>query len=284
MNKPSIKPFDFFAGAQNILRSYAGVSSFFFYYPGRTLFDCGPGITAIMGQNIFAVESIYLSHCHFDHIGGLREFVLAREKFKGDTDKPIDIYTAEPEKVSEAIGNFGLKIVRIHHYTAFEGIEIFKDHFVVPIPSGHTKHSHIFSVIHISKKITEAGMVLVNEKRFDELKANSDKYHTIAKNPVFGYLLDCPKWNKEWNRFFKGAQFLIHDCTFLQESDRKMKDSGNVAHMTLKENLKLVEDLACGLHLFGHISHRYPDVRTLGIKLPDNVKLVSYHEPIVIVL
>lgn len=282
MNKtPTVKPFDFFAGAQNILRSYAGVSSFFFFYPGRTLFDCGPGITAIMGQNIFAVENIFISHTHFDHIGGLREFVIAREKFKGDNDKPLDIYTAEPDKVSDAIGNHGLNFVKIHFFKAFEGVEILKDHFVVPIPSAHTNHSHIFSVIHISKKITAEGLALVTEKRFDELKENSDKYHTISKMPLFGYLLDCPKWNTEWNKFFKGARFMIHDCTFLQEADR---DEMRCKHMTRKENLNLVYDLACSLHLFAHISHRYPDVRTLKFALPDNVKLVSYHEPIVISL
>src|SRR5210317_1992004 len=77
-----------------VLKCYSKAlySSWYFYAPDRLMFDCGEGAASRLSQEIFAVEKIFLSHGHVDHIAGLLPFVCLRQSTKGDNEKPLQIY------------------------------------------------------------------------------------------------------------------------------------------------------------------------------------------------
>ena len=60
--------------AQDILDNLTGYSkamysTWFYYKPARLLFDAGEGVASALGNFIFGIERIFISHGHHDHIG-----------------------------------------------------------------------------------------------------------------------------------------------------------------------------------------------------------------------
>jgi ribonuclease Z len=58
--------------------SLAMHSTWFYHNPTRALFDAGEGLSARMRNRIFWVENVFLSHGHYDHIGGLIGLIYSR--------------------------------------------------------------------------------------------------------------------------------------------------------------------------------------------------------------
>lgn len=240
---------------QSVFRSYAGLTSCFFYRPHGLLFDCGDGTASLLESNVASVENIFISHCHQDHIGGIRNLIMGREKVnKWETPK-FTIWTPNVKAIRDEIGTYMRPWVIIREIKAGAEIEIEKNVFVRAFKSTHTNNSLVYGLFRRSKKLNEAGHVLVNQKRYHEL---TDEHHYIVNRPVFGYFLDTKEWNPAWYDIFKGSEFLIHDCTFLNEADRNDERE----HMCFAENIKVVKTFNDPemLHIFAHVSQRY-DVR-----------------------
>src|SRR6056297_2931403 len=72
--------------------SKALYSSWLYYSPDRILFDAGESVSSIMGNKSFAVDKVFLSHGHTDHIAGLISLINIRNNAMGDKKKPLDIY------------------------------------------------------------------------------------------------------------------------------------------------------------------------------------------------
>jgi ribonuclease Z len=67
-------------------------SSWFFHSPSRSLFDCGEGCSSFLGKRVYAIENIFISHGHIDHIAGLIGFIGIRALSMGDREKPLNIF------------------------------------------------------------------------------------------------------------------------------------------------------------------------------------------------
>ncbi len=64
--------------------SKALYSSWLYYSPDRLLFDAGESVSSIMGNKSFAIERVFLSHGHTDHIAGLVGLINIRNSAMGD--------------------------------------------------------------------------------------------------------------------------------------------------------------------------------------------------------
>jgi len=72
--------------------SKAMYSTWFYYNPARVLFDAGEGLFSGMGNSVFGIDTVFLSHCHHDHVGGLAGLIYARSCARGDKAKPLTVY------------------------------------------------------------------------------------------------------------------------------------------------------------------------------------------------
>ncbi len=91
-------------------------STWFYHASSGFLFDCGEGCCLTLGNNIFGINHIFISHGHQDHIAGLVPLLAARNSAKGDNNKELSIYS-DPEElrdliryIREAFGNFKYKL------------------------------------------------------------------------------------------------------------------------------------------------------------------------------
>jgi len=75
-----------------IIQSKALYSTWVYYKPNRILFDCGEGISEFLGNKIYGIDSIYITHSHIDHISGLWGLVNIRNNGMGSREKPLQIY------------------------------------------------------------------------------------------------------------------------------------------------------------------------------------------------
>ena len=66
--------------------SKAKYSTWLFYKPDRLLFDAGEGVSTSLGNYIYGVEQIFISHGHFDHIGGIPGILRSRLSSRGDKE------------------------------------------------------------------------------------------------------------------------------------------------------------------------------------------------------
>jgi ribonuclease Z len=92
--------------------SKAMYSTWVFYRPAHALFDAGEGVATSLGNFVYAVERVFLSHGHYDHIGGITGFVLARAGAMGEKTKPLDIYYPAGDGLIEMARDYVGRIAR----------------------------------------------------------------------------------------------------------------------------------------------------------------------------
>ncbi|MEZ5941367.1 MAG: MBL fold metallo-hydrolase [Planctomycetaceae bacterium] len=79
-------------------------STWIIHVPSRTMFDAGEGISTWLRSRVFLPDTIFLSHAHYDHVGGLPGFLASRLTMRGDRMKRLRIYyPAEAECQLEPI-------------------------------------------------------------------------------------------------------------------------------------------------------------------------------------
>lgn len=86
---------------KNILISFslALYSNWYYHKPTRCLFDAGEGVATILGKKVFAIQNIFLTHGHEDHIAGISNLVNIRNLASGEREKPLTIYYPRNDKL-----------------------------------------------------------------------------------------------------------------------------------------------------------------------------------------
>lgn len=239
----------------HITKSCGLYSSWWFHAPSRTLFDCGPGIAFDLRAKIFAVERICISHCHFDHINGLIEFISARASTKGDNAKKLDIYipTHDLDPRAELLLNY---VASLRLKRDFELCFHFQKNVDELISSNWRLRS--FKMVHggckvVGYKIVETRQRLKKEFLGQDIKAlkirGVDVYDSYDKN-IFAYCLDSCGF--DFNEI-RECDEVVMDCTFLDAADRD-----ELTHFTLDEAVEACAKAGVKTMYAAHISPRYP--------------------------
>ena len=240
-----------------ILKAYSTAlyASWYYYAPDRLLFDCGECAASILRQDIFAVESIFISHGHVDHIAGLLPFLCLRQSTKGDNDKPLNVYYPEGDRslntyrraLDAMIGHF------VKYPLTWTGLN---PGDTVPLRKG--RHLHVLRADHnvdnpLSFVIAEERKRLRPELRGtpgpELARLSNEEKHEVTRANLFAYSGDSMPLAPDC---YRGAEVLLHECTFLDEADRKYP-----VHSAIQEVLDLARDAEVQRVILTHISPRY---------------------------
>jgi len=265
---------------QLMIYSKALFSTWIYYSPDRLLFDAGEGISSYMGNKIFAIKKIFLTHGHADHIAGLWGIINSRNNAMGDREKRLEIYFP---KGSNAIREYSNFIKKVNSELKYE-LEFFpigvgerilvKDNgntkrFVVTFQVRHTLSEPAFgyNIIEERRKLRKEFLCLPKEKIIALMnKMGRDHLTYTYEKKILTISGDTMALSPE---VVEGTDFLVHECTFLSKKDRK----GEI-HASLEEVLELIEKTRVKNVVLYHISSRYESVvdkiiRKAGSQLSD---------------
>ncbi len=243
--------------------SKALYSTWVYYAPERILFDAGEGVSLTMSNRIYAIRHIFLTHGHIDHISGLWTIVNTRNNSMGDREKPLTVYYPKGNTAIEEWLEF---IKKANDDLRFDLIaqpvsaqeKIFLRQaggfarYIVPFKVKHTVQDFSlgYNVIETRRRLKEEYRNLSEEeisrlsKKLgpDHITETYEKKILTVSGDTFG--IDPSDATD--------SEILLHECTFLKTSDRKMN-----AHASLEEVIEIARQANVQKLILYHISSRY---------------------------
>jgi len=259
--KPSVISYQREGDLKLLIYSKGLYSSWIFYSPDRLLFDCGEGASSHLGNKSFAIQRVFLSHGHTDHVAGLLSLINIRNSAMGDTTKSLTVY--------HPVGNRQIALLKTYlaqaqprlryelQWTALEPgerVPVFSGPMARSVVAFRTQHGQDPS---LGYNIVEERKRLKPEfqgKPQDELRtlAKSGKadLSEVYEQKLFSYGGDSVPLDPA---HVEGTEVLCHDTTFLVEEDRQ-----EYKHATLKEAVQVAHAAGVKRELLAfHISSRY---------------------------
>lgn len=255
-------------------------STWCFWKPDNILFDCGEGVATHLKNRVYAVDSIFLSHGHGDHILGLPSFIGIRNSARGDKEKPLNIYYPYDAWGINDLRKF-IENRNTHLKFDLKWIPFSSNENTVIFSSGKTKYIEAFPVEHCKGSV--GYNVLENRKRLKAeyqgqdipklLRSGVDK-DSITESytaKLLSYTLDSYSFDPI---FIQDSELWIADSTFLRASDRDKP-----THMSLLDVVKYSVEHNVKKTVCAHISPRYSveDISNKEKILASNITIKSPH-------
>jgi len=243
-----------------LLYSKGLYSTWLYYSPDRILFDCGEGASSFLGNKCFAIQHIFLSHGHTDHIAGLLSLINIRNSAMGDTSKDLTIYYPAGNHQISLLKSYVDQAQHRLKYAltwipieAGEKIEVFSgqmDRFVVPFPTQHGKAPSLgYNIVEERKRLKPENRELPQEE-LRKLARSGEAIDELYQQKLFSFGGDSIPIDPS---HIEETEVLCHDATFLVEEDRDM-----MTHATLKEAIQVAHAANVKKELLIiHISSRY---------------------------
>ena len=242
--------------------SKAMYSTWIFYRPAHVVFDAGEGLATTLGNFVFAVENVFLSHGHYDHVGGIAGFILARAAAMGEKTKPLAIHYPAGDGLVEQARDYARRISRELTYPlTWHPIG---PGATIPLASGNgawqirafpTRHIRGqttlgFALEESRRRLRPAlaglpGPELGRIRREQGPDAVTEEYRKI----LLAYSGDAMPLDPA---HVKDALVLLHDATFLEVADRETP-----THATVGEALDVAKAAQVEHLCLYHVSTRY---------------------------
>jgi ribonuclease Z len=258
-------------------------STWLYYAPDRIMFDCGEGVSTTLTNKIFAVQRIFLSHGHADHISGLWGFLNTRNSAMGEREKPLEIYY---HKSSTRIRKYLEFVMESSNRLKYE-VEIYEidEQFRLPLfPKPENEETpgigtgsklireerkerflEVFPTKHMETECTLGFHIKERRKRLKEAYRNLSQEGIRAAIRKNGREAVSEYYDQNLFTYsgdglllpldrMLNTDTLFHECTFLNGEDRKGEN-----HTSLEEVVEQVLKAKPKEVYLYHISSRYSD-------------------------
>ncbi len=216
-----------------------------------------------MGNRIYAIKYIFLTHGHVDHISGLWTIINSRNNSMGDREKPLIIYYPKGNTAVEEWLQFILKVngdlrFELSFVPVTVGQKIFLRQagsfirYVVPFRVRHTQYDQSlgYNVIEVRRRLKEEYKNLSKDEiaRLSKELGQDGITESYEKKVL---TISGDTYGIDPEDAFE-TEILLHECTFLKREDRKMN-----AHASLDEVLSIAREAKVKKLVLYHISTRY---------------------------
>ncbi|HDI11361.1 MAG TPA: MBL fold metallo-hydrolase [Candidatus Acetothermia bacterium] len=243
--------------------SKALYSTWFYYAPDRILFDCGEGMSSYLENKVYAIQRVFLSHGHADHISGLMGLINIRNNAMGDREKDLTVYfPAGNHFISELIVYFSRTNRRLRYN--LEWVPLQPGDRVPLLEGRHGRYLEAFATVHSPGEIS-LGYNIVERRRRLKPEYRDLPQEEIVKlvragkkaeiteeydQRIFSYGGDSVPLKPY---FIRDTEVLCHEATFLRDEDRK-----EYKHSTVWEAIEVALEAGVKKELIlFHLSSRY---------------------------
>lgn len=228
--------------------------------------DAGEGFSSVMDNHIYAIDKIFLSHDHMDHIAGLTSFFGLRRAAMGDKTKPVTIYSTSQKALdlAKAIHDlvyqdrectYNVEFVKLIHGRC---VELGTNVYMEPFETNHCKDSAGLMVYRQSQRLKHVHRndeFFLRQVKEGNRKVMGTHLETHYK-PLIINALDNAGIDFSRNTFIPDTcELLIDDLTFAE--GLKDIEYDEVKHNTPKGVAKNIKALNPKSVLLSHVSSRY---------------------------
>ena len=240
--------------------STALFSTWYFLREHGILFDCGDGACAGLLQSARKVKHVFISHADRDHLAGLLQFnqLNGREELKVYYPKDCGSFPAIADFTSKFDPHtVGTKWIPIDNGTE---ISIRADLSVCAFANRHVESkkgtkSLSFAVNRISRKLRPQFIGLPSHEIANKRKElGADAITERSSQTELIYSGDTPI---ETDGRYNDTNVLIHEATFLRESEIDPDNPKRNKHSSLDQVMAMVAQSNIKTLVLGHFSSRY---------------------------